>query len=303
MIASRGIPGGVQQPVGRLALGTVQFGLAYGVANQHGQVHRGDARKMVELAAAAGVDTIDTAMGYGDSESCLGEIGMAGFKLVTKLPAMPIGTTDVSDWVNGQIGASFARLAVSRVHGLLLHRPLDLLGANGGRLYDALCRLKEASLVQKIGVSIYSPEELDQLTAKYRLDLVQAPFSLVDRRLHASGWLRRLKDRGIEIHTRSTFLQGLLLMPREAMPAKFARWNVLWGNWQQWLESHQETAVHACLAFPLSFPEIDRVLVGADSTDQLRQTLAAATRASPSAMPDLSCEEEELINPANWPNL
>ena len=235
--------------------------------------------------------------------ACLGGIGMGGLKLVTKLPAIPAGTSDVDGWVDQQIKASLSRLGVTRVHGLLLHRPADLIGIQGPRLYHALRRLQDASLVAKIGVSIYSPEELAELTAKYRLDLVQGPFNLVDRRLHASGWLGRLKERGIEVHTRSSFLQGLLLMPRESVPAKFARWGGLWDAWQQWQSGHSETALQACLAFPLSFPEIDRVLVGADTTQQLRQILAAARMPFSPKAPEISCDAEDLLNPANWPKL
>lgn len=294
---------GEMQLARRLALGTVQFGMAYGVANQHGQVSRPEALRIVKRAAAAGVDTIDTAIGYGDSESYLGEIGVADFKVITKLPAMPADIQDVASWVNGQINASFARLGVSRIYGLLLHRPMDLLGAHGRTLFDVLRTLKEASLVQKVGVSVYSPAELQALTPNFRFDLVQAPLNLVDRRLHTSGWLQRLNAEAIEVHTRSAFLQGLLLMPRHLVPAKFARWDVLWDRWQQWLRQHGEAPVRACLAFPLSFPEVDRVLVGTDSAEHVTQILASAARQPVTSMPDLSCEDEDLINPANWTEL
>lgn len=300
MTTLAGPMGEKHERIGRLALGTVQFGLAYGVANKHGKVSRAEAKKMLEMASVQGLNTIDTAIGYGDSEDSLGQIGVSAFKLVTKLPALPSGTTDVKHWVFEQTRSSIARLGVSRLHGLLLHKPLELLGENGAALYGALCELKESSLVQKIGASIYSPNELQALMDKYRLDLIQAPFNILDRRLHSSGWLQRLKDREIEIHTRSAFLQGLLLMSREAIPAKFSRWDILWDNWHQWLLDHNETALHACLNFTLSFPEIDHVLIGADSVDQLQQILCEVTREAPSPLPDFFCDDECLINPAHW---
>lgn len=296
------VTGDMQILARRLALGTVQFGMAYGVSNVSGQVRRPEAGKIVKLAAAAGVDTIDTAVGYGDSERYLGEIGVTNFRIVTKLPAVPAGSINVAGWVNEQIAASLARLGVSRVYGLLLHRPADLLGAQGQALYDALCELKELSQVKKIGVSVYSPSELQVLLPKYRFDLVQAPLNLIDRRLVSSGWLKRLKDEKVEVHTRSAFLQGLLLMPRDLIPAKFAHWNVLWDRWHQWLRQNNETPVRACLAFPLSFQEVDRVLVGAESAEQASQILAAAGR-SMTSLPDISSADEDLVNPANWPNL
>ena len=154
--------------------------------------------------------------------------------------------------------------------------------------------------MQKIGVSIYALDELGGLIKQYRLDLVQAPFNLLDRRLYASGWMQRLKDAGVEIHVRSAFLQGLLLMSREEIPSKFERWSGLLERWHSWLSSHTVTAVQACLAFPLSFTEIDHVVVGVDSVIQLEQIVRAATNTSLSDLPDLTCDAEDMINPARW---
>lgn len=287
----------------RLALGTAQFGLPYGIANQDGQVTRSAAKGMLHLAAANGIDTLDTAITYGDSEACLGEVGAQGFKLVTKLPAVPDGCADVKGWVQEQVAASLARLGVNVLYGLLLHRPNQLLEVDGKALYKALQGLKETGQVQKVGVSVYAPIELEELTTRFRFDLIQAPFSLVDRRLQRTGWLQRLKDEGIEVHTRSAFLQGVLLMSQATRPAKFASWSELWSTWHEWLSRHSGSAVQACLAFPLSFSEIDRVVVGADSVSQLGQIISAVTSAAPVDFPDLHCEAENLINPARWCHL
>lgn len=287
----------------RIALGTVQFGLPYGIANKNGQVSRSVAKDMLKLAETKGIDTLDTAIAYGESETCLGEVGNQGFKLVTKLPAVPDGCADISAWVQAQVNESLERLGVGAVYGLLLHRSEQLLGKDGKALYQALQGLKEAGQVQKVGVSIYAPSELDALTPQYRFDLVQAPFNLVDHRLHATGWLQRLKYEGVEIHTRSAFLQGLLLMPRSAIPPKFAPWAYLWDKWHDWLTRQPVTAIQACLAYPLVFPEIDRVVVGADSVNQLEQIIIAASSAALVELPDLHCDAENLINPAHWPQL
>lgn len=287
----------------RLALGTAQFGMAYGIANQNGQVTQSTAKAMLELAATQGINTLDTAIAYGESEICLGAAGVKGFKVITKLPPIPAGCGDVNQWVHEQIDASLARLGVEKVYGLLLHRPEQLLGTDGNALYQAMHRLKENGQVQKIGVSIYAPIELEALSQRFRFDLIQAPFNLVDRRLSSSGWLRRLKDEGIEVHTRSAFLQGLLLMPLLAIPPKFTPWSELWNKWHDWLACHSISAIQACLAYPLSFPEIDRVVVGADSVNQLEQIIDAALGAAPGDFPDLCCKEENLINPGRWANL
>jgi len=288
----------------RVALGTVQFGFPYGVANQSGQVTRSEAKAMLDLAAASGIDTLDTAIAYGDSEACLGEVGIGGFNIITKLPAVPENCDDIVGWVHGQIAASLERLRVASVYGVLLHRPDQLLRRDGEVLFRALQSLKDNGQAQKIGVSINAPRELEELTAQYRFDLVQAPFSLIDRRLQTTGWLQRLKEAGMEIHTRSAFLQGLLLMSQSARPKKFLPWLALWNIWEQWLSRYEVSAVQACLAFPLSVQEIDRVVVGADSVSHLEQIISAAVGATAvTDFPSLYCEEENLINPSRWSQL
>lgn len=287
----------------RLALGSVQFGLAYGVANRGGQVSPAEAGEIVQAARSAGVDTIDTAIGYGDSEACLGNIGVNGLKVVTKLPGLPAGLVDVRSWVEKEFAQALLRLRLTRVYGLLLHRPSDLSGPHGAALWAAMADLKNRQLVEKIGVSIYEPAELDFLTASFDIGLVQAPFNLLDQRLSSSGWLERLKQKNVEVHTRSAFLQGLLLMSRTGIPSKFERWNGLWDRWHQWLQAGDTTALQACLAFPLSFAQIDRVVVGADSAQQFRQILQVLARPLSHELPELRCDSEELINPAIWPSL
>lgn len=255
---------------------------------------------MLQVARANGIDTLDTAIAYGESETCLGEVGTQGFKVVTKLPALPDDLPDIGAWVQQQVNASLARLRVQSVYGLLLHKSEQLLGPNGVALYQALQVLKEKDQVQKLGVSIYSPAELAALTPRYRFDLVQAPFNLIDQRLYRTGWMQRLKDDGVEIHTRSVFLQGLLLMAQADIPSKFSPWNGLLQVWHRWRADHDGSALQACLALPLSFPEIDRVVVGADSAAQLLQIVDAAKTQRKAALPDLQCEDENLINPAHW---
>jgi aryl-alcohol dehydrogenase-like predicted oxidoreductase len=284
----------------RVALGTVQFGQSYGIANHEGQVSRATVREMLRLATGKGIDLLDTAIAYGESEACLGEVGVNDFRIVTKLPAVPEGCADVTRWVREQFGASLQRLGVQAVYGLLLHRPVQLLEPGGVKLYQGLLALKEAGLVEKVGVSVYSPDELAALIPRYRIDLVQAPFNLIDQRLKTSGWLCRLKHNNIEVHTRSAFLQGLLLMSQSEIPNIFSPWADIWSKWHRWLANQAASPVRACLAYPLSCPEIDRVIVGANGLAQLSQIVDAANEAVDVVPPDLACTDENLINPARW---
>lgn len=284
----------------RIALGTVQFGLPYGIANRTGQLELSEAAAILAYARSCGVDTVDTAIAYGDSEQCLGEIGVQGWHVISKLPAMPSACNNVAAWVEESVNASLERLAVPRLYGLLLHRPRQLLGEHGQALYEAMLTLKRREVVEKIGVSVYGPDELDALWSSFRLDLVQAPFNVFDRRLAASGWLKRLHDAGAEVHTRSVFLQGLLLAAAADRPAKFRRWQPLWDAWHRWLKEQRLSALEACLGFVLSHPEIERVVVGVDNLAQLRQIIAHAGSAARTAPDVLSCDDLELIDPSSW---
>ncbi len=217
----------------RLVLGTVQLGMAYGIANRDGQVSAEEAAAILAQAREGGIRTLDTAIAYGESEQRLGQIGVRDWQVISKLPPIPAGTSDVRAWVRSSLEGCLMRLGIPRLHGLLLHRSQDLIGPHAATLGAALEEVKAEGRVSKLGVSIYSPDELEPLYSRFALDLVQAPFNVVDRRLETSGWLARLRSGGTEVHVRSAFLQGFLLMPPAERPAHFARWNTLWATWDR----------------------------------------------------------------------
>ncbi len=287
----------------RLAIGTVQFGLRYGVANQSGQVTGQEASSFLRVARATDIDTLDTASAYGASEQVLGEIGVDGWQVITKLPAIPQHVPDPATWMRTSLHASLERLQVGRVAGLLLHSPMQLLEANGQAIYQGLLDMQRQGLADQIGYSLYLPEELDALWASYPVDLVQAPFNVFDRRLQTSGWLARLHAAGVTIHARSIFLQGLLLMKPADRPARFERWASLWEAWDRWLEAEGLSPLQACVGCALAQPEFDRIIVGVDSAAQLHEILAAAQLGALTPPAGLAVEDEDLINPSRWSTL
>jgi aryl-alcohol dehydrogenase-like predicted oxidoreductase len=287
----------------KFALGTVQFGLEYGVANQAGRVQLEDVKNILQQAAAKGVDTLDTAIAYGESEAALGKAGVYDWKVVTKLPALPGGRADVASWVETQIQGSLNRLGVRQLHGVLLHDPGQLLGEYGKQLFAALRHLKAQGMTKKIGVSIYAPEELDKLMGEMHFDLVQAPLNILDRRLIESGWAKRLVDQGTEVHVRSAFLQGLLLMPADQRPEKFSRWNSVWSEWSRWLGTTGLTSLQACLGYVLGVEDVDKVVVGVDSVRHLKEILAVSHAGLPSLPNWPQSDDIDLINPARWNQL
>lgn len=287
----------------KLALGTVQFGLDYGIANESGRVTEHEAGAILKRAQSCGVDTLDTAIAYGDSENVLGRLGLTGWKTITKLPAVPDDCSDVMLWIRHQLHLSMNRLGVTQLYGVLLHRPGQLIEHIGPDLYAALLDVQAQGLVSKIGVSIYAPAELDALLNSFHLDLVQAPLSILDRRLLDSGWAKRLNEAAVEVHARSAFLQGLLLMPVSQRPVSFNRWIYIWKTWDHWLCKVGLTPLQACLRFFNDLPEIDRVVVGVDTASQLNEILLAST-GKLSSLPEFDpLEDERLINPATWDNL
>lgn len=284
----------------RLALGTVQFGIPYGIGNTTGKVNINEGKKILEHAWAAGIGTLDTAFSYGESEELLGVCGIEQWQVISKIPAIPEDCDQIYDWVQNAVISSLKRLQCDSLYGLLLHRPEQLIGERGQDLYHALHDLKKRGLVRKFGVSIYHPSELNEIIPNFAVDLVQAPFNIIDRRLLTSGWLSKLHMAGIEVHVRSIFLQGLLLMDERKRPEKFSRWSSLWEDWHGWLREEGLTPLQACLGFALSHTEIDRVVVGVDNVMQLKEIISAAevTLATP---PDtLMTDDLDLIIPSQW---
>lgn len=284
----------------RLALGTAQLGQRYGVANRLGAPSLVEARAIVELAREAGVDCIDTAISYGNSEEILGSIGIGGLRVITKLPPLDAHDGDVGAWVHRAVAGSLQRLGTSSVAALLLHRPADALGPHAGELLGALRELRAAGVTQRIGISIYDPAELDALMPRMSPDFVQAPFNVLDRRLLHSGWLERLHRSGVEVHVRSAFLQGLLLMSERQLPPQFAAWRPLWTRWHAWLQEHETTPLHAALGFVLRTPGVDRAVVGVEAASQLREILAHLQPLEMDVPLDLASNDLELIDPTRW---
>ncbi len=284
----------------RLALGTVQFGQRYGLANTSGQVDAKTAAAILERARLSGVDTLDTAINYGNSEACLGEAGVSSWRVITKLPPIPQGTVGVSEWIEAQVNGSLERLRINFLDALLMHKPSDLLGPAGASLIRALESLKVRGLIRDAGISIYDPAELDAICAVWRPDLVQAPCNVLDRRLIHSGWLEQLREWGVRVQVRSVFLQGLLLMPASRRPSWFDRWSELLLRWTNWCAENRATPLRATLAFAEAVPGVERLVVGVDSLTQWNEILAASDTKGQIPPDDLFSDDPELIEPSRW---
>ncbi|WP_110689370.1 aldo/keto reductase [Salinicola endophyticus] len=284
----------------KIALGTVQFGMNYGVANSAGKVRLQDVRRILDIAHGAGVTTLDTAVSYGESESLLGRVGTKNFDVVSKLPPRDFHDSNAGEWVATHIQNSLRKLNRSSLYGLLLHRPLDLMERNGQDVYNALCDFKARGVVKKIGISVYGPEELEKLFSRYDFDMVQAPMNIIDQRMRESGWLDKLKHSGVEVHIRSAFLQGLLLMRKDDRPAFFKPWSDLFLRIEEWCRDENISLLEACLGCLVQRPQIDKVVVGVTCQNQLEDILASICSHQIKPPASLCSHDEALINPSMW---
>jgi hypothetical protein len=284
----------------KIALGTAQFGSNYGISNFSGKVQEAEVREILELGRNFGITTLDTAIAYGESEKVLGNIGCHGWDIITKIPEIPSDCGRLSGWISSEVQRSLERLKVDKLYGVLLHHPNQLLSSSGRSIYESLAFLKERGYVEKIGVSIYNPEQLPKLRENYDLDIVQCPMNIFDTRMQESGWLDRLRRDNIEIHVRSIFLQGLLLMSPSSRPSKLASYEKLWTSWDNWLREHNLSALDACVNWILGIPDLSRILIGVQSSEQLGQILNRSVEKLPNMPAWGDCLDYKLIDPTNW---
>lgn len=277
----------------KLALGTVQFGLDYGISNHDGQVRDEELDEIIALARHAGIDTLDTAQAYGNAEQRLGQRDITGFTIIDKLaPGLPL--SDVKASVNN----SLHLLGRKRLDGLLLHSSQDASPA----MFELLTDLQKKGSIGKLGISVYSPEELDAWSAAgYPLELVQLPANLLDQRFLRTGWLDKLVDMGCEIHVRSLFLQGLLLMQPAQRPDYFQRFATALERFDHW---HPSMApLGRALSIMTALPQVSRFVVGVCHAQELAAIVAASQALHECYETDiahLASMEQELINPGLW---
>lgn len=280
----------------RLSLGSAQFGLDYGVANKNGKISKEEISNILDYAFDKGVISIDTAINYGDAEKILGEYHVRDWQVVTKIPSH----FDLKNKISDVVSDSINTLNVSSLYGVLLHNAEDLLENNGREIYKQLNDIKQKGLVKKIGVSIYSPDILEKIYRKFPLDIIQAPFNILDQRFLKSGWLSKAKELGIELHVRSIFLQGLLLMEPENRPKQFDKWKSIWSEWDEYILKTKKGRAEICLQWALSFNQVDKVIVGIDSLKQLKSLLEYYSTSGKFEELKIDCNDPLLLDPFNW---
>jgi len=266
----------------RIGLGTVQFGANYGISNRGGRPSESEVAAILARAVEARIGHLDTAPAYGEAEIFIGRHlpRRHDLRIVTKLS--PIADATIQAWHGATILETLARslkhLRVDRVHGLLIHHPPDLAKSGAEHIVDALMHARMWGWAEHIGASIYDAEQLALVESRFQPQLVQLPLNVLDRRLIQSGLLSRLKARGVEVHARSIFLQGALLMNPNELPQFFAPVRAHVARLQQYWNEAGLSALAGCLAFALRRSEIDAVIVGVNRRDEFDDIVAAVNQ-------------------------
>lgn len=288
--------------VEKLGLGTVQWGVPYGVANSVGVTRPEVVKEILLKASLCGIRCLDTGSLYGDAERVLGMNALEGFSVVTKTPHF--STSNITDVEIGQLnqafGQSLSMLSCKGVYGLLVHNAQDLIVPGGDKLVSAMRDLVEQGQVKKIGVSVYDATQIDEILKVFTPDLIQLPLNVLDQRLMLSGHLEILKNNDIEIHARSVFLQGLLLMQLEEIPKFFEPIRPQLVRWHAAAQDQGLTVNQAALIFARDNPFIDQVIVGLNSLEHLDACVEDFSTQASFDSAGLSCVDPKFLNPALW---
>lgn len=276
--------------VNKIGLGTVQFGLDYGISNKQGLTPDYKVSAILDYARKAGIDILDTAFAYGKSESVLGRNNLSDFKVVTKF------TTASVEWpINHQIETSLNRLGLKHVYAIMAHRPAEII-ANVD-IWGYLKHLKEQQVVSKIGFSFNDPTEaLEIIERQIFPDIIQAPFNYFDNRFVSI--MKKLKEYGCEIHSRSSFLQGLFFIQAHELSDNFNEIKPMLTNLQKSIDNLSASLLNYCIEQPF----IDKVIIGVNNLDQLKENIESVPLSHSLVDHQLNISDS-ILNPSKWPKL
>lgn len=285
----------------KLALGTVQFGLDYGINNITGQIPPKEIKEILEFAKNNGIEFLDTAYLYGNSEKILGEVLREtgdDFNIISKLPKC--SRSELRKYFN----ESLDRLHRAEIYGYMYHDFNTYL--NDKSTLDELLNFKEEGKIKKFGFSLYYPDELEILFHdNLQFDMIQVPYNLLDRRFEQ--YFKELNDRGIIIHTRSVFLQGLFFKDYNLLSGKLVEFRNFLININEFAQNHAIPLENIALGIALNNKLINKIVVGVDNSFQLSELIAIEKKVPGKELYQeineiISKESisEELFIPSNW---
>lgn len=278
----------------RLALGTVQFGLDYGINNTIGKTNDEEVKKILDAALKTGINTLDTAISYGDSEKIIGNYDSQAFDIISKFPA----SVQSAEALKASFELSLLNLKTSFLYGYLAHDADMLLKYPG--LWPLLQELKNKGLIKKIGFSLYRPQELEQLLAmNYIPGIVQVPYNFIDRRFEK--YFLQLKSLGCEIHVRSAFLQGLFFFAPDKLSSFFDPIKPLLLQLRQLFPGNKQVTAFL-MKFVLNNNSVDKLVFGINTKAQFQENIESLQLDIEKINPEWHVNlPEEILMPDKWP--
>lgn len=282
-----------------LGLGSAQFGGDYGISNTRGRVGEDEVRQILQLAADCKVLTIDAAWYDGDVERILGRNWPFPSPFKPQIRTLPLEKG--LDWVESRLRRSVDHMGLARAHAVLVDHAEDLTGDQGDALWARLEKLKSEGLISKIGISATVADRPLLLAKRFKPDLMQVPASILDQRLVRTGEIKAIADLGVEVQIRSVFLQGLLFLPREALPANLAAVGPHLSRVRRIMAESGADPLHAALSYALNIDGVSSAIVGVTSAAELRAIIAASERKAPRIPWDaLALNDEVALEPSQW---
>lgn len=281
----------------KIVLGTVQFGINYGINNTSGQVSKEEVAKILRIASESGIKTLDTSSAYGTSEQALGEaLKKTGlrFNIVSKYPKCEVGVRET-------FIKSLKNLGLESLYGYLVHH-FEFYQEHPN-IFDDMRSLKEENRIQKIGFSLYNPQQLQYLLDRNaQFDIIQFPYNIFDRQFEP--WLPKLKEMGVEVHTRSAFLQGLFFKDVNTIEGKLKPMCPYLVQLHDYCKQRDITIEQIAFGYVLSNEDVDGALIGVDNHKQLERNLEVSRfqfkKEDIDFIRSVEIKEKELLNPVNW---
>jgi len=285
----------------KIVLGTVQLGLDYGINNAKGKPSLEEAFQILNYAYDSGIKTLDTAEAYGDSQEVIGlfhiKFPEKKFKIITKLSEV---RSELN--LNHKIAKNCNTLYVDQLDCYMLHNYGVL--KKDEALYFELQKAKKNSFTRKIGISLYSNNEIEDVLNNYKeFDVLQVPFNLFDNETKRGELLIKAKEKGFEVHTRSVFLQGLFFRPIKGLPEKLAPIIKYLKMLDEISNNSQMSIAELAMQYVLQKKYIDKMLIGVDTIVQLKENLSIVNKKSEishNVIDRINIVEQELLNPSNW---
>ena len=283
----------------KICIGSANFGLNYGYKKK--KLNKKKIKIIIDYSYKMGINCIDTAISYGNTHKILGDLQSKKFNFVTKLPLPPKKTKSLKNWCISTVIKAKKKLKIDHIYGLLIHDTKILENKNNANeIYEALNILKKKKIINKVGLSIYDPTELDYYFNTYKFEIIQFPFNIFDRRILNSGWLQKLSKKKVELHARSVFLQGLLLIELEKIPKKLKKWNKYFLKLNKFAEKKNISKKRACISFVRKYKTIDKFVIGINDLDQLKENLTLFGDKIIKIPSNLEVKAQKLLNPKMW---